>query len=235
MIVLLKFFLAHLTGDFLLQTSSMVKIKEEKKLGAWQLYAHCLLHGALVLLLMWDWRFLKWALLIALIHLVIDSVKLLLQTHKNRRVLFFADQLLHIISLYLIWLWYEGKPLPPDIFINENYLLPVTAIIFLTKPVSLAVKIFISKWTPQTGGADGNSLQSAGKYIGILERLLIFVFIVIGQWEAIGFLLAAKSIFRFGDLKEARDRKLTEYILIGTLASFGIAILTGLLCKYYVY
>jgi hypothetical protein len=52
-----------------------------------------------------------------------------------------------------------------------------------------------------------------------------------GYFDAIGFLLAAKSIFRFGDLKEAKDRKLTEYVLIGTLLSFGIALLIGLLVK----
>jgi hypothetical protein len=51
--------------------------------------------------------------------------------------------------------------------------------------------------------------------------------VIIGKWEGIGFLLAAKSIFRFGDLKEAKDRKLTEYILIGTLLSFGVAIMVG--------
>ncbi|MFV0501856.1 MAG: hypothetical protein ACK5MH_09735 [Bacteroidales bacterium] len=45
--------------------------------------------------------------------------------------------------------------------------------------------------------------------------------------SGIGFLLAAKSIFRFGDLKDSKDRKLTEYILIGTLLSFAVAIATG--------
>jgi len=41
-------------------------------------------------------------------------------------------------------------------------------------------------------------------------------------------LIAAKSVFRFGDLRESKNRKLTEYILIGTLLSFGIAIATGM-------
>jgi hypothetical protein len=59
----------------------------------------------------------------------------------------------------------------------------------------------------------------------------VFCFILIGHFEAIGFLLAAKSIFRFGDLKEAKDRKLTEYVLIGTLLSFGVALLIGLLVQ----
>jgi hypothetical protein len=234
MIVLLKFLLAHLIGDFFLQTGPMVKAKEEKKLAAWQLYAHSLAHGALVLLFMWDWRFLKWALLIALVHFIIDSIKLLTQNVHNRRALFFIDQALHFISLFFIWLWYEDKSISLSVFMNERFLFLAAALIFLTTPVSFAVKTFISKWTPHTGDNADGSLQSAGKNIGIIERLLIFIFIVINQWQAVGFLLAAKSIFRFGDLKESKDRKLTEYILIGTLASFGIAIVTGIayeLCK----
>jgi hypothetical protein len=75
------------------------------------------------------------------------------------------------------------------------------------------------------------SLKNAGNFIGILERLFIFCFVLAGHFETIGFLLTAKSIFRFGDLKEAKDRKLTEYVLIGTLLSFGIALLTGLIVQ----
>lgn len=228
MILLLKLFLTHLMGDFLLQPDAWVKAKDEKKLGAWQLYIHALLHGLLVFLLVWDWAFWNWALLIAFVHLLIDAVKILLKKNGNQRTLFFADQLIHLASIYLIWLWYEGKPIPFYVFKNEKSLLLITALILLTTPVSIAVKTFISKWTPQTGDNDAGSLESAGKYIGVLERLFIFVFIIIGQWQGVGFLLAAKSIFRFGDLKESKDRKLTEYILIGTLVSFGIAILTGL-------
>ena len=73
--------------------------------------------------------------------------------------------------------------------------------------------------------------MNAGKYIGILERLLVFVFILVDHWEGVGFMIAAKSVFRFSDLAEAKQRKLTEYVLIGTLLSFGIAVLTGILVK----
>ena len=96
---------------------------------------------------------------------------------------------------------------------------------------SILIKNIISVWTPETKPND-DSLQNAGNYIGILERLLIVCFILTHHFEAIGFLLAAKSIFRFGDLKEAKDRKLTEYVLIGTLLSFGIAIGVGLLLEF---
>src|ERR1017187_6826073 len=143
MIVLLKLLMAHLTGDFLLQPEKWVKAKEEKKLGAWQLYFHSLLHGLLALLFMWDINFWRWALLIAFVHLIIDSFKILVQKNNTRRALFFIDQLLHFISIYAIWLWYEGKYFSFPFLKNEKILLLITLIIFLTKPVSFAVKIFI--------------------------------------------------------------------------------------------
>jgi hypothetical protein len=114
--------------------------------------------------------------------------------------------------------------------LSSQFWIVLTGIVLLTKPTSIIIKNIISIWTPENKTKD-NSLQNAGNYIGILERLFVFCFILIGHFEAIGFLLAAKSIFRFGDLKEAKDRKLTEYVLIGTLLSFGVALLIGLLVQ----
>ena len=72
--------------------------------------------------------------------------------------------------------------------------------------------------------SDPNTFH-AGQLIGILERWLILVFILIGHYEVIGFLIAAKSIIRFGD----HDREKTEYFLAGTLLSIAIAVGCGLL------
>jgi hypothetical protein len=88
---------------------------------------------------------------------------------------------------------------------------------------SVIIKILVTKWKQES-----ESTNEAGKYIGIMERLLVFVFIILNQWEGVGFLLAAKSVFRFGDLTKNHEIRLTEYILIGTLLSFGIAICTAL-------
>ncbi|MGD9200946.1 MAG: DUF3307 domain-containing protein, partial [Chitinispirillia bacterium] len=74
-------------------------------------------------------------------------------------------------------------------------------------------------------------LEDAGKWIGIIERVLIFTFIIVNQLNVIGFLIAAKSVFRFGDLKDSTDQKKTEYIIIGTFLSFTIAICIGLAVK----
>lgn len=75
-------------------------------------------------------------------------------------------------------------------------------------------------------------LPNAGKWIGYLERVLILTFIYTGNVEGIGFLLAAKSVFRFGELNRAQDIKVTEYVLIGTFVSFTIAIIIGFGVKW---
>jgi hypothetical protein len=233
MILLVKLLLAHLLGDFLFQPDSWVQAKEKKKLAAWQLYLHALIHFVLIILLVSDTGLLIWAVVIAVTHLLIDIVKLYMLKEKNRRWYFFIDQIIHLFIITVVWFIYTGYPNPLQNLSFDRILLYLTAIFALTTPSSIAVKSFISKWTPQTASDDTDSLQEAGKTIGILERLFVFAFVLSGHWEAIGFLLTAKSIFRFGDLKESKDRKLTEYVLIGTMISFGIAIVAGVFCKEY--
>ncbi len=228
MILLIKLVLAHLMGDFLLQPDSWVKAKEKNKLGSWQLYLHSFIHFALIMLLVFDFTFWKWAAIIALAHLVIDVVKLY-SIKENGRWYFFVDQAIHLLLLTAIWLVYSAGESPLRNIKPDHLLVFITAAYALTTPISIAVKFYISKWTPHTIDEDDGSLQEAGKTIGILERLFVFAFVLSGHWEAIGFLFAAKSIFRFGDLKESKERKLTEYVLIGTLVSFGLAIVIGVL------
>jgi len=104
----------------------------------------------------------------------------------------------------------------------------VLAVVFLTFPSDVLMGKLLQPMSDQIN-TDHKSLPNAGKYIGILERLFVLLFIIIGRWDAIGLLITAKSVFRFNDLKETNNRKLTEYILIGTLVSFALAMLTGLL------
>src|SRR5690606_32302350 len=98
----------------------------------------------------------------------------------------------------------------------------------VTSVVAILMRILMTNWVLEEDPKN-DSLPNAGKYIGMLERLLVFGFIVLQQWAAIGWLVTAKSVFRFSDLSRAKDRKLTEYILIGTLLSFGFAILIGII------
>jgi len=76
------------------------------------------------------------------------------------------------------------------------------------------------------------SMNGVGKYIGWLERFLIMCFIFVNYFQGIGFILAAKSIFRFGEIKNDSDRRFAEYVIVGTLLSFAFAIVFGILMRY---
>jgi uncharacterized membrane protein len=159
---------------------------------------------------------------------MIDALKLLIQTKKTKRWLFFIDQLFHILIILCLVPLFTHAQNTFSLSLPSEYVLPLVCVVFLTKPTSIIMKTIFSKWNISKLTKDNESLKDAGMYIGILERLLVFIFIVMGRWEAVGFLITAKSVFRFGDLTASKERQLTEYILIGTLLSFGIAILTGL-------
>lgn len=229
MILLLKLLLAHLIGDFFLQPQSWVEDKETKKLKSPKLYLHIAVHLVLLFLLVWDASLWIMILLIGFSHYIIDVLKLLLQDTYNRRLLFFGDQLLHLVVIFTAYSWYSEHSFSWDRIVTEHHLLMVICLMFLTIPVSIFMKVIFSKWNIAKLTEGKKSLKDAGKYIGVLERVLVFVFVILDHWEAVGFLITAKSVFRFGDLTAAKQRKLTEYVLIGTLISFGIAILTGLI------
>jgi hypothetical protein len=227
MILLIKLILAHLMGDFFFQPAKWVAAKEEKKLGAYQFYLHLLVHAAFVLILLWDLSFWPFLLIIVISHGILDALKIYLQREDTKRIWFFADQAGHLLVIGGVSYWVAGPDWIPVFGIEFWTILTIG--IFLTRPTAFIIKTAMSKWTPFTDASESDSLAEAGKYIGILERLFVFAFIISGRWEAIGFLVAAKSVFRFGDLRQSKDRKLTEYILIGTLLSFGISILCGLI------
>lgn len=168
-------------------------------------------------------------------HGLIDLIKVYLQKEKTKPQWFIVDQILHMISLLLIWMWwFEAAFELKSWWSNQTFWIFATALVFITVVTGVVIQILMSAWSQAIADDQEESLKNAGKYIGILERLFVFTFIVTGHWEAVGFLIAAKSVFRFGDLKESKDRKLTEYILIGTLISFGVAIGTGLIVNYLV-
>lgn len=230
MIILLKLLLAHFVGDFMLQPKSWVVDKEEKKIRSVKLFLHLLLHGALVWLVLWDRNGWLPAVLIVLLHGVIDIIKIYAQKGEQKPGWFLTDQALHLIGITAIWyFWFKPDITLPPLQDNSVIWVYATALVFITVVSGIVIQVVMSKWTDTLNSSRDESLNNAGKYIGILERLLIFTFVVTGHWEAIGFLIAAKSVFRFGDLKESKERKLTEYILIGTLLSFGIAMMAGII------
>lgn len=230
--VFIQLILAHLFGDFILQPNSWVAEKESKKLRSRYLYLHVLIHTILSFIFLWNTELCWIAVLIGVSHFIIDAAKLSFQTAKSKKSWFFIDQALHIAVIAGVSFYFKEFNFE---FLKDKEILKILmAALFLTTPASIFIKILLSSWTPvpeTQNNIQTESLSSAGKYIGILERLLVFTFIVVNHWEGVGFMVAAKSVFRFSDLAQAKQRKLTEYVLIGTLLSFGMAVLTGILIK----
>lgn len=233
--VFLKLILAHLLGDYTFQRDHWVAHKEKKKWKSHWLLVHVLIHTILVFLFLLPQSIgeLWWVpVIIFVTHWMTDAAKLQFQGKKKKRIIpwFFLDQCIHFIIIGIIAFSADGVP---DFLCDWNstqVLLLLVSILSLTKPAAIVIKILISGWADET--TEKGALPNAGMYIGMLERLFVFGFMASGYWEGIGFLLAAKSVFRFGDLNKTKDRNLTEYILIGTLLSFGMAILTGMIYLY---
>lgn len=223
--LLIKLILAHLIGDFLFQPDSWIEDKKNKKIKSKYLYYHIGIHLVALLILL-QFKLIFATILIVISHFIIDLIKIYLANHKNGRLLFVGDQIIHILIILGVIYYYTPFTIDIEQIYTPRVLLFITFIIIVTYVFSVIIKQLIAPWDREVNN-DKKSIDGAGKYIGILERLLVFIFVILGIWSAVGFLIAAKSVFRFGDLTSGKDRKLTEYVLIGTLLSFGLAILSG--------
>lgn len=195
-------------------------------------------------------------LALALIHVGIDVGKLILTSLWKSSAgfgPFMIDQALHLVTLVALalWLpdlWAQGLWAPGAIvtgedggilgtgFWSHNIAIPVsqlpalmvlaTGLILATRAGGFAVGLLMEPFSPHLGKGDASkSLPGAGRVIGYLERGLIFALVLFGQAQGVGLLIAAKSILRFGAVKD--DRRLSEYVIIGTLASFGWALVVA--------
>ena len=178
-------------------------------------------------------------------HAVIDAIKIRLSgTRRFRKarhgqlLLFCSDQLAHVLTLALIaaWLptawnagyWSAGSsPLESGLLTG---LCLVGGFTLTTRAGSFAIAFFMQGLQPATKHSDDSAtpdtgdqgIPEGGAWIGLLERTLIFILVLVDQFGAIGFLIAAKSILRF---QYAKERSHSEIVIIGTLASFTWAIL----------
>ena len=229
--VLLRLFIAHVIGDFLLQPRRWVEDRKARHLRSPGLWWHGAVHGLLVLLAIGDLQGWFPALLVALAHVAIDVFK----SYRNGADTkwFVLDQMLHAAVLVAAWWWVvrpEGMAAPGELLTDPRILLVLLAALLVMRPTAFFIAIFTKRWTAHLGD-EADNLPNAGLWIGILERTLVLLFILVGHLEAVGFVLAAKSVFRFGDLRNSPDRMRTEYVLIGTLLSFGVTIGIGLLAR----
>jgi len=231
--LLLHLVAAHVFADFMLQPKSLVALKTRKPIVG------NVLHTAIVASLTWliagMWS--NWQLVIAIsvVHLLTDMGKHALRdlAKKHQLTLFLGDQAIHLLSIYGISLWLTDTSATTSMtwytLWGTSYtatLIFLAGIIVVTQVAGIVIGMLVQPYLSQLRLQEGErGLEGGGMVIGTLERGMIFIFIIASAWEGVGFLLAAKSIFRFGDLTKGEDRKQTEYVIIGTLMSFFIAIM----------
>ena len=231
-IILIKLLCAHFCADFIFQTDSLNIGKRKSGMeGVSYLLIHSVIHSVTAYLFVADWTCWQIPVVIFFSHFIIDLKKCKIKS--DSLYTFLIDQLCHILVICILWFLLFGKELtlPCIDWANSTKLwIIAVAYILMLRPSSIFLSLFLKKWTPSSPGTQ--SLPNAGQWIGYIERVLILTFVLIGSIEGVGFLLAAKSVFRFGELNKAKEIRTTEYVLIGTFASFTIAILTGIIVNH---
>ncbi len=237
-IILLKLLAAHLLADFLLQPRSWIERKRRDGLAGPHLYYHTCSVAVLTWLLLGDWTHVGLPLFIGVTHLIIDRWKI---SRPDKARFFVMDQLGHLATILAGWTWYgglgdQGLVLMEDLLSSAPFWIVAVSYIIVIWPFGYLVALITDRWQQELIEGDRDRIRglgNAGMWIGRAERFLILTFILMNQYGAIGFLIAAKSIFRFsGRLEGDRDRKEAEYILIGTLLSFALSISVGIGAAY---
>jgi len=214
--------LAHLVADYVLQSNKVCKDKTEKKWKSVYHYAHALIVFGLAWLAAGNVNFWWCALIIGVTHLAIDMWK----SYREENVgWFMVDQLLHIAVMAGVALWWcsmNDWSVPMDV--ASDYVALAIAIIVCWKPANIFIKLMLKHYSVNMPEEQGSGFN-AGSLIGNIERWLILMFVIMQRYEAIGLLIAAKSIIRFSE----KDTAKTEYVLAGTLLSIFIAVLAGVM------
>lgn len=239
---------AHFLGDFIFQSDTDASLKGRPFI----LLKHAFIVATLSYILCGVWCLWQIPLFIFLTHGLTDTLKARLK--KESAYSFVLDQAVHLVIISTIAvLVTKIKILSP----NESstfwvgllgkgflrYLILISGLIVAVKAggpfIGLAVKPFTDQLQKDGEGAtmkgatNARGFENGGKVIGYLERSLIFLFLLTGQPQSIGFLIAAKSILRFGEIKDHGNRMEAEYIIIGTLMSFGYGIFIAYVTRFF--
>ncbi|MDP2176486.1 MAG: DUF3307 domain-containing protein [Bacteroidota bacterium] len=233
--ILIRLIAAHFLADFAFQSTKMV---ENKKWISKEMILHVSIVYLCTALLSGWWL---GALLISGLHYLIDGLKIEAKKKEKGTELqrFLLDQIMHIITIIGVWMLnfslfsnvLKAIVLP---FNDYNISLIILGYLILIGPVGYIIKFAtLGMQTKNTSNGIINDTkvnnEHGGRMIGIFERIIILTFVLLGQYEAIGFLITGKSIIRFASQNE--DIK-SEYVLVGTMMSYAISILTGVIIKW---
>lgn len=232
---LLRLIVAHLIADFLFQKDSWVEQRFEKKWRSGWLYVHGVFAGILAYTCAGFWNAIWLPFVIFISHVFRDGLK---SKGEDTARFFLLDQAGHLIIILGCWiLLIHGNISEIVAFLalktsNVGFWAIILSYIAVIWPAGIWIGKITKPWREEIKETPSQGLEKAGLWIGRLERILILTFVLLKHFEAIGFLIAAKSILRFSEVRTPSYRKEAEYILVGTMISFVIAILLGIFTSW---
>lgn len=159
------------------------------------------------------------------------------ENKRNDLCIFLTDQIVHITIIVVgayIWFsvnndWKQPDCLQAFIINHPLRLKTMVGLLLALKPANILILLILEtcKVNIVTTKNDEYGNFHSGELIGWLERGLILLFVILSQYEAIGFLVAAKSILRFNEASKGDEK--SEYVLTGTLLSLAVALCLGIL------
>ncbi len=149
-----------------------------------------------------------------------------------------------IVFLTCIIVFYHALPtyLPPNHWLLpiKHFIVIALVFIIITKPINIVFKIFFNKFQAKELSSlltqektkimkeksedHEETIEGAGAMIGNLERLIMAILLISGQYAAIGLVFTAKSIARYD--KISKSQVFAEYYLIGSLFSIISVLIT---------
>ncbi|MCK9245652.1 MAG: DUF3307 domain-containing protein [Anaerolineaceae bacterium] len=245
---------AHLVGDFYFQSAALAGKKEKE-------YSRVLLHSLIyAVFVFFVFLVIETPLLVlvaaAAAHWIIDSFKWLLRNQGwSKSMWFVVDQLLHLVSLFVITSLTPAVEIRPWLAgLPEDFWPWLTLILLIVKPVNISIDILFKRYAEaakrqaekvvptqkepllakeelssavqEEGGLTAQEVEGAGASVGTFERIFAVIFAALGQYAALGLLMAAKSMARYDRIN--KSPAFAEYYLIGTLYSILFAIVAYL-------
>ncbi|MRJ10957.1 DUF3307 domain-containing protein [Ornithobacterium rhinotracheale] len=160
--------------------------------------------------------------------LLIDLV-LFLMKQKSYFYRFLYSQItkMAIFTFLLFPLFYKS------VADEQIYRVAIVLLAYLlsTSPASILISSFLDQ--KKLNSSDSSPSNSWGKYIGVLERLLILTFIFLNEFPPIGFLIIAKFLYVIF-ANSHRDKNQISREITGSLFSILIAILVGIIFNTFI-
>lgn len=241
MVNYLPLIILHLLGDFYLQTTKVAQCKnakkglacgecEECKDDSWINKKYLLVHSLLYIVPFFILYFIIGCAdatvvigVLLVTHILVDTATCYFNKKNKQTVVFIVDQALHLGIICLI---------PRFVAFNYNIydcyyavLKVIFACFMLIMPCSILINKLFKDIYPQSNEM---GMFDIGSIIGVMERILTFIFACFESFPAIAIIITVKTWARTNDLKEPEFRN--KYLL-GTLTSLVLALIIFVVYK----